>query len=51
MTRWAHFLHAFGRHRWTRYRNPVAKRVRGGWVVKLVCDDCGAEKVISSWLK
>jgi hypothetical protein len=51
MTRWVYFLHALGMHRWTRHRNPVANRVRGGWVLKSVCKDCGAEEIEITWLE
>lgn len=51
MTRWAHFLHALGMHRWEGHYNPPANRVRGGWVRKYVCKDCGAEDIVNTWLE
>ena len=51
MSKWAHFLHAFGMHRYTRHYNPPSKRIRGGWVLKPVCRDCDAEVIQCTWLE
>lgn len=51
MTRWARFLHTLGMHRWVGHYNPPANRVRGGWVRKYVCQDCGAEEIVNTWLE
>lgn len=51
MSKWAHFLHALGIHRWKQLWNPPAFRVRGGWVLKWVCKDCDEEKIINTWME